>query len=300
MAFSSTDAGLEGFRLTRENPRAYLRWAFFSFVVSVLGAFVTVNMPPEIRNALQVLGAEETPDATTLGRALLAASPLLVIGLLIQCMMTAAVYRIIFRHDDTRFGYLRMGADELRLVALTLIYFVMAVVFLALVILVAGLIAAAASVAGGGVAVFVAAAAELAVFALAIYVAVRLSLAPVITFAERRLAVFDSWAVTRGHFWRLFGAYVLALACIVAVALLALVIFSMLAGVAILLTGGELADLGAVFSPDETTLTSYLNPFMIAYMVVGSFLTALYYAVVAAPGAVAYRELHGAPPAAKG
>lgn len=295
MTFSSTDAGLEGFRLTRENPRAFFRWAFFSFCVSVLGALVTVNMPPEVRNALQVIGADETPDAATLGRAILAASPLLVIGLFIQCMMTAAVYRIIFRHDDTRFGYLRLGADELRLVALTVIYFVMAVVFMAAIILVAGLIAAAAAAAGSPLGMSVGALVELAILGLAVFLAVRLSLAPVVTFAERRIALFDSWKLTRGHFWRLLAAYVLAAASIVAIALLALVVFITLAGVAILATGGQLADVGAVFNPDETALASYLNPYMIAYMVVGSILTALYYAVVAAPGAVAYRALHDEP-----
>lgn len=290
---SASEAGLEGFRVTRENPRAFARWAFFSFVVSVVGAFVTVNMPPEVRSALQTLNADETPDGVTLMRALIAVGPLLVFGLLIQCMMAAAVYRIILRHGDGRFGYLRLGGDELRLMALTLIYFVLAVVGLAAALLAAALLGLTAGAAGQGVGMFVTAAAELFVMGLAVFVAVRLSLAPVITFARRRLILFESWKLTRGYFWPLLGAYVLAIACMVVIALLAVVVFTFLAGALTIATGGEMADVGAIFNPDETSLVSYLNPLMIAYMVMGSIVTALYYAVIAAPGAVAFQFLTG-------
>ena len=57
----------------------------------------------------------------------------------------------------------------------------------------------------------------LGVLGVAVFVVVRLSLAPVATFAERRLVVFESWSLTRGHFWQLFAAYALAVACIVTI-----------------------------------------------------------------------------------
>jgi hypothetical protein len=296
MAFSATEAGLEGFRITRENPRAFARWVFFSFAVSVLGAVVTVAMPAEVRSALDTLRADETPDFAKLSQALIAVVPLLVMGLAIQCMMAAAVYRIILRHDDARFGYLRLGIDELRLMALTLIYVLLVMGALVGLTIAVALVVALASVGGQTLEVFVAAAAELFVLGLLVFCAVRLSLAPVATFAERRLVIFESWQLTRGYFWRLLGAYVLALACMVVVALLTLVIFTAIAGVVVLASGGQLADLQVIFAPDETSLMAYLNPGMIAYTVVGSVITALYYAVIAAPGAVAYQELHGPVP----
>jgi len=292
-AFSASDAALEGFRITRENPWAFARWVLVSFVVSLLGAVVTVSMPAEVRDALATINSDETPSLTKLLDALLALLPLLTFGLAVQCMMAAAVYRLILRHDDTRFGYLRLGIDELRLMALTIILVLLFIVFMVLITLGAALVMAMASVAGQSVAIFVGSVTEAFLTGLLVFVAVRLSLAPVATFAEKRLTIFESWQLTRGQFWRLLGAYVLALACIVVLGFLALVIFTALAGVILLATGQQMTDLAAVFTPDASSFRTYFSPALVAYMFVGSVFSALYYAVIAAPGAVAYQALHG-------
>jgi hypothetical protein len=297
VAFSASDAALEGFRITRENPGAFVRWVLVSFLVSVLGAFVSVSMPAEVRDALATINAEETPSLTTFLDAMLALAPLLVFGLAVQCTMAAAVYRLILRHGDARFGYLRLGMDEVRLMALTVIYVLLFIVFMVLITLGAALVMAIASFAGQGIAIVVGAITELFLIGLLIFVGVRLSLAPVATFAEKRLSLFESWSLTRGQFWPLFGAYVLALACIVVLGLLALVIFTAVAGVFLLATGRGPGDLALIFKPDETSLKAYFTPGLVAYMFVGSVFSALYYAVIAAPGAVAYQAWHGAPPA---
>lgn len=295
MSFSPTDAALEGFRITRENAKAFTRWVAVSFAVSVLGALVTVSMPPQVRQAVETLRSEETPDLQTFFQALIAVSPLFVFGLVFQCMMAAAVYRVIFRHDDSRFGYLRLGRDELRLMVLTVILVLLTIFLLASVTLFATIIAGFGAFVSTGFAIRLGAVAELFCIGVVVYVLVRLSLAPAATFAERRLRLFESWQLTRGVFWRLFGAYVLALCCIVAVGFLALILFTAVAGVVVLATGGQLTDVGAILQPDETSLRSYLNPGVIAYMVVGSLFQTLYFAVVAAPGALVYRQLHGDP-----
>lgn len=294
--FPPTEAGLEGFRITRENRGAFARWVFFSFLISILGALVNVSMPPEVRSALDTLASDTTPDASTLVDALIQVAPLMIFGLMIQCMMAAAVYRIILRHDDARYGYLRLGIDEVRLMALTIVYLAIAIGLLVLVSMAAALVMAVSSVAGESAAVFMGAVAELFALGIVVYVGVRLSLAPVITFAERRLTIFESWRLTRGAFWPLFLAYALAFVCFAAIALLTLVLFAAVAGVILLVSGGQLSDLQAFFQPDETSFSAYFNPGMVAYMFVGSVVTSLYYAVIAAPGAWAYLRLHGVPP----
>lgn len=291
--FSPTDAALEGFRISRENPRAFAQWVAVSFGVSVLGALVTVSMPARVRHAIETLGAEETPDLQTFLAAFAAVSPLFLFGLIFQCMMAAAIYRLIFRHDDSRYGYLRLGLDELRLMVLTVIFGVFAILLLAGVTLVASVIAGLASMGGTGVAVRVGAVAELVSIFVVAYVLVRLSLAPAATFAERRIRFFESWTLTHRQFWRLLGAYALALACIVVVGLLALILFTAVAGAVVLIAGGQITDVSNIFNPDQTSLRAYLSPGVIAYMIVGSLFQTLYFAVVAAPGAWIYQRLHG-------
>lgn len=292
--FSATDAALEGFRITRERPKALLAWTVFCFAVSVAGVLITVSMPAEARSALEALQGNQSPDITALMEALAILSPMLLFGLAVQCVMAAAVYRIILRPRDEKFSYLRLGKDELRLMALTLIYLVLGVMLLAAVQIAVGIIAFAASLLGQAAMMFVGSAAELFSLGVFFYVGVRMSLAPVITFDRGRLAILDSWSLTHGQFWRLLGAYLLAICCVFVVAILVMMLFLLVSMIVILAMGGSISDLTHILQPDETTLRSYLNPFMVAYMVVGSVFTAIYYAVIAAPGALAYRELTSA------
>ncbi len=289
--FSPSDAALEGFRLTRERPKALLAWTLFALLISVAGAVITINMPADGRAALQSLEADGAIDPGALMQALLVLSPLLVFGLSVQCMMAAAVYRILLRPVGDRFSYLRFGGDELRLMGLTLIYLVLAVFLIAIVQLGVALLGLLASIAGEAATTFVLAVAELFSLGLLIFVGIRMSLAPVITFDRGKLAVFESWAMTRGQFWRLGGAYLLAVCCLVVLAVVTLVVFFCLSLAAMMATGGEVADLVAILRAREVTASSYASPFMIAYVLIGSLFTAMYYAVLAAPGAFAYRAL---------
>src|SRR5688572_27799142 len=97
--FSATDAALEGFRITRERPRALLAWTGFCFAQNVVSVLITVNLSKEARDALESLqpNPEQAPDFASLMQALVLLSPILAFGLAVQCVMAAAVYRIILR-----------------------------------------------------------------------------------------------------------------------------------------------------------------------------------------------------------
>ena len=295
--FSPSDAALEGFRLTRENPKAFGIWAAASLLVNVLSGVIDAFMPASVKHGLETISASDVMTGPQLLDALILTAPVILLGLAVLNIMAAAVYRLIFRHDDTRFGYLRLGADELRLMGLTLIYIVLFIGLVVGVGMVSGIVVALAGLVSPAAQSFLGWLSIPLSFGVIVYVLVRLSLAPVATFAERRLAIFESWGLTRGQFWRLFGAYVLALACVVVVGFLALVVFTGAAGVVVLLTGGKLADLGSILNPKDVTLSSYLSIGLIASMILSSVFSALWNAVMAAPGAVAYQQLHGDPPA---
>lgn len=293
--FSPTDAALEGFRLTRERPRALLIWSVFQFVVSIIMAFLMISLGGQHLMAIEQASADGSADPATLLAEFTALAPLyavmLPVGLLMMAIMAAAVYRAVLEPGEDRGGFLRLGADELRLAALKVIYvFVWAGIVFA-VVLVAALAAAAARALGEAASGFVGLCVGLFAVGLLLFITVRLSLAPAITFAEKRISIFESWSLTRGMFWRLLGAYSLAVAAIVVVALLGLVIFTAVAGVAVMAGGGQLADAGAAFNPDTTSLASYFTIMTVAYLAFAAVLSALYYAVVTAPGAVAYRAL---------
>ena len=294
--FSASEAALEGFRITRENPRAFGAWIAASFGVSVVAAIAEVLMPASVKHGLETMNSDVTPTASQFIDALIVISPILLLGLAVQCIMAAAVYRVIFRHEDTRFGYLRIGMDELRLMALTLVYVVLGMGLSVGVTMVAAFITAISAVGGGGVEALVGKLAGFASLGVMFFVLVRLSLAPVATFAERRVAVFESWGLTKGQFWRLSGAYVLALCCIAVIILLTMAIIFGIAGAIILTSGGQLSDVKGVFNTDQTSLRSYLSIGVIVSMVVSSFISALWNVVLAAPGAAAYQQLHGTPP----
>lgn len=286
-AFSATDAALEGFRLVRQKPRVILAWAAFSFAASMLGAAITLIMPQEARTALESLASDDTPDPGALVQALTAVSPILLMGLLVQRMLDAAVYRVMLRPEDGRFAYLRLGGDELRLTALRLVYLMLAVLFIAIVQFGIALLAFAASVFGQRAMLFVGAIAELVSWGAVLVLAVRLSLASVITFDRGKLSILESWEATRGRFWPLFGAYVLAISCILALGLLAFAV----SGLVLMVTGGRFADLTASMQNDALSLKTYLNPFVLAYTVIGNLFTAVYSAVIPSPGAFFYRSL---------
>lgn len=293
--FSPTDAALEGFRIARERPRKLLAASVFMFLVSVLQVFIEVNMPAEAREALAALGGQETLEPGPFFEALTILSPLLLLSLLIQSMMAAAIYRILLRGQTGSVRLFRIGRAEFRLMALALIYVVLFALLMAALTLVGTILMALVYGLGPGVRAFVGTLAWLFVAGLTVFLAVRMSLAPVITFDRDKLALFDSWSVTRGQFWRLTGAYVLTLSLIVVAFFVAVLVFLPAAGIAVIASGGSLADLWQVFAvPEEPTLSAYFQPLRIGYMVVSSVFSAFWYAVIAAPGAYAYRALtHG-------
>lgn len=289
--FSPTEAALEGFRIAREKPRTMLVWAGANLVISVAVGLLLIALFGPMLAELEAVaggGSEDPAEALAMFQRLAPLYALMIpLGLMVIAVTSAAVYRVVLRPEDSRYGYLRLGKDELRLALLMLVYMVLAIGFTFVVTLVAGLLAAGAGELGG-VGAMLGMLIGLGALAFMIFVGVRMSLAGPMTFAEQRLRVFESWTLTRGNFWRLLGAYVLSLILALIVALLALIIYF---AVAALTAGGDLGAVGKVFSPDTTSIATYFTPGMAIYLVFAAFLGAIQNAVVYAPPAVAYRDL---------
>lgn len=306
MAFSATDAALEGFRIARAQPKAMLIWALASLVISVVASLGTVLFFGDTLG--EMMAASRTPETdpaqalAMMGRMALFYLFLVPFLVLIFSIFTAAVYRAVLKPDDKRFGYLRLGSDEGRqavvMVVLGLLSFVVAFIVMFVLIMIIGLIGAASGLSGGdgspGIAFFLGIiVAYLAMIAVSIAFWVKFSFAGPMTFTEKRIRIFQSWKATKGYFWPLFGSYLLAFILGILVSLLGTII-SLAAMVALgAPTGGGMFGMMEGMGADFTSLATYFTPATIANIVVSAFFSALTYAIFLAPPAVAYRQISG-------
>ncbi len=301
MAFSGSDLAFEGFRLVRRKPMALVAWALLYAVLSLASVFAMSNaVEPMIawsERAEALENASPTPTPAEVmavfqdfGEVILSLAWLLPVSLIVSAMLMAAVARAVLNPRAGGFGYLRLGMDEVRVFVVTLVLgllltFAWMVVFV-LVAILAGIAGASELnwlwlfvVLGG-----------LAGVAAIIWLAVRLSLAVPITVAENRFAFFDSFSLTRGRFWPLFGMAVIALVMVLVVQLLSAIVTMPLS----LMTGQGGWSFGT--SEDPEVLRAALdisNPWVIASALAEAVVYALVVGVMYAPFAGAYRDIKG-------
>jgi hypothetical protein len=290
MSFSATDAAFEGFRVVRQRPLALVFWALFYAVLiaaalALVGGSVIGLM--SMAEQLETSGAA-SPEAflpvLTSYAAILGV--ILPISLVASAMLYAAVSRAVLRPSESAFGYLRLGMDEVRVlvvsVALFLVFMVLATVVAVLIGVVAGIATSAEMPALWLVVVLL----VIAAAALFIWLSVRLCLAIPITMAERRIAIFDSFGVTKGRFWPLLGMALLAGVMSIVVSLLG----SLVAMPVQLATGG-LQGLAELEGEGLPVILQAAWPAIAAWVVVNAIMSALQVAVVYAPFSAAYRDL---------
>lgn len=295
MAFSASDAAFEGFRVMRRSPLAVVAWGLFYLLMTVaVLALAGAPMANFMEMASGLEGVDPSPEeAARLGMAYLGMiSLILPVSLVFGAVLYAAVNRAVVRPEEKKFGYLRLGGDELRVLV---VYFVLSVLMMLLALVLAIVIGLVVGILTGsnakGAAVLAALLGGLVALGLFIWIGVRLSLAVPITVAERRIAIFDSWTLTEGRFWRLLGMGLLAfiLATIVCTLLLGAI------GVLIMILGGlsqlQGADLNGA---NMSEILAALGPAAIAWIVGSALTSALQLAIVYAPFARAYLDLKGA------
>ncbi|RZJ00434.1 MAG: hypothetical protein EON90_07330 [Brevundimonas sp.] len=301
MAFSATDAAFEGFRLVRRNPLALVAWTLLYAVLTLTALFSLSNMigPLEAWSAqAEALEGVEAPSmdqlmalATGFGGIMAQMAWLFPVSLVVGAMLAAAVARGVLKPSGDKFGYLRLGMDELRVLVVT---FVLSLVmgfgavlgFVALGVL----IAVAKAGGGGGAAAIAGVLGCLGLIALFIWLAVRLSLAVPITVAEKRFAFFDSFGVTKGRFWPLLGMAVIAVVMVLLVELLSSMV-SMPLGI---LSGHQGWSMGGGQDPEVVRAAlNVSNPWVIAHAVVEAIVAALTVGILYAPFAAAYRDITG-------
>lgn len=205
---SSSDLALAGFDIFRREPATWAAWAGVSLVVS---AAMMALSTPLLGDSLAQLNALQGRDPLAAGALLARASPglavLALLGLAFYAVMYAAVIRAMIRPDEPSWRHLRLGADELRQAAVLVA--VWALVVLAYIALLLGALILAALTPPPARALLRVLLGALALAGV-VAVGVRLSLASAATFDARQVRVLESWRLTRGVAWRLFGALLLS------------------------------------------------------------------------------------------
>lgn len=308
MTFSPAEAAMEGFRVTRRAPLIIPLWALAYLLV--LAAVFALLLGPMLNfiSGVQAMEARGGPSPDEIGALMgsyFAAMGLIMpVALVVSAVLTAAAARAVLRPQDKAFAYLRLGADELRVGVVLLALMVMFFVLTMGVSLLMGVIIGIVAGASGGDSSSVAAAAGLipvvlwlVLLPLLAWLGVKFSLAVPITMAERRIALFDSWNLTKGRFWPLLGMALLAWVMAMVVGLLGqmvlMPIFFVTGGPA-MITQIETMEATGVF--DASALFSAMAPTIVVGGVLMSLIYALQLIILHTPFSRAYLQIKGQEP----
>ncbi len=293
MTFSATEAAFEGFRIVRRNPFAVVFWAvayilFFAVFFAVFGGSLASLMATT--ESLQG-GQPNQQDLEALGRTYVGfLGVALPLGLILGAVLNTAVARAVLRPGETRFGYMRLGGDELRVLAVSLILWFVTGAAAVVLFAVVGVAAGVAAQSNQGLALIVGLLLGLAAVVGLCWISIRLSLALPLTVAEKRIAPFASFALTRGKTLPILGMVVIAVVMSIMVSLLGTII-----ALPVTMATGGLERLAAFDGQSTPQILQAAGTGIVAWGVVNAVFSALQLAVLYAPFSAAYRDLKGLP-----
>lgn len=286
--FSASDAAFSGFRLVRENLRTVAVWAAAMTVLSILSNVLAIQFfGPKLEAFLSYMSDNASPDPEEFLRRASDLAPLMLwslpYSLILNGVIFAALNRLVLRHHDSRFAYLRLGADELRQAAVWLL----ASLVLTGVLFVGSALSGFLGALGGAMGAFLALLCVVGSFCAMVYLAVRLSFASAVTFDTGKITLFRSLPETKGLFWPLLGAYLLAGVMSVIVILLIWTIVSAVG----LIASGDFAATGRMMRADTSSLQAYFTPAGVVQALFSGLISVLTTLIVFGPAPTVYREL---------
>lgn len=289
-----------GVRLVRTQPKALALWALLYLLLT---AALMALFRPVMRDVATFQRAAITggpaPAATPpdLAAGLIGGVFLLELALVVAIVaIFAAAVRAVASGQGDRFGHLRLGMTEVRLIGLGFLVWLLLVATAIVYALVAAVVTGVLSTAiGAGAAGTVMLLLSLAALALLIWAEVRLSLAGAFTVLRGRITLRPAWRATRDRFWTLLGGYLAIGVVYVAVstALTAVLFPDLFRLYALALRG---ADPQTVIDAQQAMMGSLFGPRMIGAIIVGTIVnTALIgwlFGAIATAAVTIEREVH--------
>lgn len=214
------------FGLVRDRFGSVLVWGLlYSIAAFALGYFIMAWMQP-------MMAVDENTDLNValgaLGNFFAQLILLYLLFLVLYCVLLTAAQRAVLRPEESGFAYLRLGADELRQIGLSIFLGIVFSVVYLVATLILGIIAIAVGGVGAGAG---GAGAEtgfglgmilgvIAVLCLMLYLWVRVSLAFPLTLLRRRFVLGEAWRLSRGRFWTLLGGYLVLMITVIVISIL--------------------------------------------------------------------------------
>lgn len=270
-----------GFKLIAERPAAVAVWCAINLVLGAGSQALMMSMFDPT-----------TPDQTAAMMSLWGLlTPIYLISAVLYIVMLCAAYRAVLRPQEGGFAFMKLGGDELRVLLVLILLGVGFVIAFFILALILGLVAAMSVAILGPVGAVVMIALYIAMIVAVIFFWVRLSLVTPMTFLRHRLVFDEAWALTRGHFWTLFLAYLVL--AIVSIVLSAIVYWPMLAP--IFAAAGQLAsDPEAMQNAQMAQFEQQMNqglPMLLLWGAVMAVVQTVTMAIGAGATATAAREL---------
>jgi len=291
--FSTSDAALSGFRFLARHPKTIAIWAGVFLAYELLWGGASLLFFGDQLPALRALGNTNADPQSfwTLvpGLALVLLLGCLALLFVFSLLFTAAYRTFLHPHDD-RFGYVRVGKDELRFAVLIVLWVILMLGGSVVVAFFAGLIAAL----GGLLPQPLRALWELIVFfagiGVYVYALVRLCFSMPMTLEDRHVRLLESWKITRRHFWSLLSAFLLTAVLILVLLLLICTIVAIVVVVALAagLPRSSLEGLSAFLNTDMSSLAAYFSPTSLIAAVLNAVIVAVGIAILTSPVAEAY------------
>ena len=300
----SLDFAFEGFRVIRQKPKLILFWGLALIIINigmmVLMQTVFASTMSDIQAVSASAGSNPSAALTAfqqIGQKILPLEGVFVpLGLATGAILNCAVFRAALEYKNDSFGYLRFGADELRQLGITILFFLMFIV-VEIAAAIAGLVVGGVfglilsfvskPLAGLGFLV-----GTLVALGGIIWYAVRMSLFGVIALDRKTIDLFASFGLTKGQFWSLFVGYVVMfLMALVVMILFMVVVFAITSALG---GGGNSAMLGTVMGARGQGLSAFTNPATIVSLVItNGILSPLLIALMGGAPAAAYKALGG-------
>jgi hypothetical protein len=304
--FSVADAATAGFGVIARKPLAVLAWGLAMFVATAAPMyFLLLLMRPDFALLMQ-MGAQESNanDPALIGRFMRLQSGMMLFQLLfwmwstaVKAVICSAVFRAVLEPQDSRFGYLRLGAREGWLTLLFLVEYVLAYIAFFVVALLAMVIVAIVGVGAGGnsagAMVGTGFVVGLLVLVLFLWLALKLSMAAPMTFADRQFRLFESWSFTKGHVGKLLGVSLLLFVFLIGIE----VLFGGLVLGGIFALGGQMSWLfepgaiQALLSEPPMEIVRKLGPAIAVAGVLWVVFSTVVVTMFSAPWAASYRAL---------